>query len=90
MRSGVHKDTLGEALSAADAAWVYRSASIEWDIGMLEQTPGVEIRVSDDIDALIAAVSGQSAGGDHVLVMSNSGFEGFHQRLLDALAERQR
>jgi UDP-N-acetylmuramate: L-alanyl-gamma-D-glutamyl-meso-diaminopimelate ligase len=57
---------------------------------MLEQTPGVEIRVSDDIDALIAAVSGQSAGGDHVLVMSNSGFEGFHQRLLDALAERQR
>jgi UDP-N-acetylmuramate: L-alanyl-gamma-D-glutamyl-meso-diaminopimelate ligase len=88
MRSGVHKDTLGDALSGADAAWVYRSPSIEWDIGVLEQTRGVDLRVNDDIDALVTAVSGQAAGGDHVLIMSNSGFKGFHQHLLDALAAR--
>jgi UDP-N-acetylmuramate: L-alanyl-gamma-D-glutamyl-meso-diaminopimelate ligase len=89
MRSGVHKDTLGDALGDADTAWVYRSPSIGWDIASLEQTPGVDIRVSDDIDALVGAVSAQATGDDHVLIMSNSGFEGFHQRLLDALVARR-
>ena len=88
MRSGVHKDTLGDALSSADCAWIFHSPSIEWDIGMLEQTPGADIRLNDDIDALIGAVCGQAVSGDHVVIMSNSGFAGFHQRLLDALSAR--
>ncbi len=89
MRSGVHKDTLGEALSGADVAWVYRSPSIEWDIAKLEETPGIDIRVRDDIDTLITAVVAQATGDEHVVVMSNSGFAGFHQRLLDALAAQR-
>ena len=88
MCSGVHKDTLGDALNAADSAWIYHSPSVQWDIGMLEQTPGVDVRVICAIDALIDAVCGQAASGDHVLIMSNSGFAGFHQRLLDALRTR--
>jgi UDP-N-acetylmuramate: L-alanyl-gamma-D-glutamyl-meso-diaminopimelate ligase len=88
MRSGVHKNTLGDALGPADAAWIYGSEAIEWDIGALEQTPGVALRVIDDIDALIAAVCEQACSGDHVVIMSNSGFAGFHQRLLDALEAR--
>lgn len=90
MRSGVHRDTLGGALVSADAAWIYRTPAIEWDIETLERTPGIDVHVLHDIDALVAAVSGQAASGDHVLVMSNSGFAGFHQRLLDALEARQR
>ena len=89
MRSGVHKDTLGDALSAADAAWIYRSPSVEWDVAVLEQTPDVDVRVSDDIDSLIAAVGAQAIGPDHVVIMSNSGFGGIHKRLMDALAEHQ-
>jgi UDP-N-acetylmuramate: L-alanyl-gamma-D-glutamyl-meso-diaminopimelate ligase len=85
MRSGVHRDTLGDALTPADAAWIHRSPSIEWDIGALEKSPGSTLRVVDDLDALIAAVCHQARADDHVIVMSNSGFSGFHQRLLDAL-----
>jgi len=90
MRSGVHRDTLGGALTGADTAWIFRSSSIEWDIEALEQTPGVDLKVRTDIDTLIASVSEQAAAGDHVLVMSNSGFAGFHQHLLDALAARRK
>ncbi len=88
MRRGVHRDTLGGALGPADSAWVYRHPSIEWDIGALAKTPGVALQVSDDIDALISAICREARHGDHVVVMSNSGFAGFHQRLLDALGAR--
>ena len=88
MRRGVHRDTLGGALAVADAAWIYRSPTIEWDIEALERTRGVELKVCSDVDALVTAVAAQAAAGDHVLVMSNSGFAGFHQRLIDALAAR--
>ena len=88
MRSGVHRDTLGDALSVADAAWVYRSPSVKWDLALLEKTPRVDIRVSDDIGEVVSTVVEEATSDDHVLIMSNSGFEGFHQRLLDALADR--
>jgi UDP-N-acetylmuramate: L-alanyl-gamma-D-glutamyl-meso-diaminopimelate ligase len=88
MRSGVHAHTLADALSPADAAWIHRSAAVEWDIGALEKSPATRLRVVDDIDALIAAVCNQAHGTDHVLIMSNSGFAGFHQRLLEALGAR--
>jgi len=90
MRSGVHSNTLGGALSPADATWVYRSPAIEWDIGALANTAGLALQVSDDIDALISAICREACDGDHVVVMSNSGFAGFHQRLLDALGARNR
>jgi UDP-N-acetylmuramate: L-alanyl-gamma-D-glutamyl-meso-diaminopimelate ligase len=88
MRRGVHKDTLGGALGPADKTWVYRPPNIEWDIGALARSPGVALQVNDDIDALIAAICREARDGDHVVVMSNSGFAGFHQRLLDALGAR--
>ncbi len=40
----------------------------------------------DDIDALVAAVAQLAQAGDHVLVMSNGGFGGIHDKLLARLA----
>ena len=59
--------------------------AIEWDIGGLQDTPGAVVEVIDDLDALVSAVCEQARGDDHIVIMSNSGFAGFHQRLLDAL-----
>ncbi len=44
--------------------------------------------VSDDIEALISGICKEACDGDHVVVMSNGGFAGFHQRLLDSLGAR--
>ena len=42
----------------------------------------------DWLAALVADVVAQARAGDRVLVMSNGGFGGVHQRLLDALHVR--
>jgi UDP-N-acetylmuramate: L-alanyl-gamma-D-glutamyl-meso-diaminopimelate ligase len=86
MRSGAHSDTLGDALAPADAALIYRPPSIEWDIGALAEAsaPGT-VRIFDDIDGLVSAVCDEAGRDARVVVMSNSGFAGFHQRLLEAL-----
>lgn len=39
-----------------------------------------------DLDALIAAIMKVAQPNDHILVMSNGGFGGIHQKLLDQLA----
>ena len=86
MRSGAHSASLGGALAPADVALVYRPPEIRWDIDVLETAAGGrEVRVLDDIDALLDAVRGRAMEGDHVVVMSNGGFGDFHRRLLEAL-----
>jgi UDP-N-acetylmuramate: L-alanyl-gamma-D-glutamyl-meso-diaminopimelate ligase len=44
--------------------------------------------VHTELDALVADVATHARPGDRVLVMSNGGFGGVHQRLLDALQRR--
>ena len=44
--------------------------------------------VSDSLDALVASIVEQAQPGDQILVMSNGGFGGIHQKLLDGLAAK--
>jgi len=43
--------------------------------------------VFDDLPALIAAIAAEATSGDHVLVMSNGGFGGIHEKLLATFAQ---
>ena len=47
---------------------------------------GAQAVVADTVDALVAAVAKAAKPGDQVLVMSNGGFGGIHDKLLAALA----
>lgn len=88
MRMGVHRDTLAGSLAEADSVCVYAPANLGWDVASAVVTPGGHARVFSDLDALLAAVISQCQAGDHVLVMSNGGFGGLHERLLGELAKR--
>jgi UDP-N-acetylmuramate: L-alanyl-gamma-D-glutamyl-meso-diaminopimelate ligase len=88
MRMGVHVDELGAALADADAVYLFRPPGLTWDLDAVAdglEPPGT---VSDTIDDLLARLVSDLRKGDHVLVMSNGGFGGVHQKLLDALAAR--
>lgn len=87
MKLGVMKAQLPASLEGAELTFCY-AANLGWNAREALQPLGTRARVFDDIDALVAAVTGAAREGDHVLVMSNGGFCGVHARLLEALAPR--
>jgi UDP-N-acetylmuramate: L-alanyl-gamma-D-glutamyl-meso-diaminopimelate ligase len=88
MKLGVHAHLLADALGAADRVMVYLPADLQWDLaGSLAQL-GARVEIFRDTGELVERVAELVLPGDHLLVMSNGGFEGIHQRLLDALEAR--
>ena len=87
MKRGVLKDALPESLGDADRTFVY-TAGLGWDAGAVFKTMGEKARCDDDLERLLSAVATEARSGDHVLVMSNGGFGGIHEKLLDRLSAR--
>ncbi|USD60761.1 UDP-N-acetylmuramate:L-alanyl-gamma-D-glutamyl-meso-diaminopimelate ligase [Vibrio sp. SCSIO 43140] len=86
MKRGVHKATLAQSLTIADQVFLFQPDSIEWSVQDIADACIQPARVSDDIDSLVAMIAEQAQAGDQILVMSNGGFGGIHQKLLEALA----
>ena len=88
MRMGVHKESLGPSLDQANQVYVYKPKGVDWQVDHAVSHRPDSAWVYDDTQALIDALVARSQSGDHVLVMSNGGFEGIHGRLLTALADK--
>ncbi|MET0103638.1 MAG: UDP-N-acetylmuramate:L-alanyl-gamma-D-glutamyl-meso-diaminopimelate ligase [Sedimenticola sp.] len=85
MRMGVHAAQLPASLAAADRVLVYSPPALDWDARGVFAEMGDKTRVYGAVDEIVSEVAADARSGDHVLVMSNGGFENIHQRLLDAL-----
>lgn len=84
MKLGVMKEALPESLRDADAVFCY-AGNLGWDAAAALAPIQHKAQTFDDLTQLVAAVSALAKPGDHVLVMSNGGFGGVHQKLLQAL-----
>ena len=95
MKLGVMKAQLPLSLEAADNIFAYGAStgkeSLGWDLNEvlapLNRLSPSRAKSFDDLNALVAAVVKEAKPGDHILVMSNGGFGGVHQKILKALAE---
>lgn len=85
MKLGVGREALPGALEAADRVLMYRPKGLAWSPEKVLGVLGDRAFVADEVQALVDRVAAEARAGDHVLVMSNGGFEGIHQRLLDRL-----
>jgi len=85
MRLGVHQAALPASLSAADLVFLFEPAGSGWSLQDVADAIGAHASVYSDIDTLVAKLVAIAAPGDAIVVMSNGGFAGIHQRLLDAL-----
>jgi UDP-N-acetylmuramate: L-alanyl-gamma-D-glutamyl-meso-diaminopimelate ligase len=90
MRLGVHNAELAPSLAAADRVYVHAPSDLGWDAAGVFAALGERAAVFDGVDAIVAQVASEAAPGDRILVMSNGGFGGIHQKLLDALTGRLR
>jgi UDP-N-acetylmuramate: L-alanyl-gamma-D-glutamyl-meso-diaminopimelate ligase len=86
LKQGVMKDALAGSLAGADRAYIY-SAGLSWDAGSVFAPLGPRARCDSDLDALVAAIAADARDGDRIVVMSNGGFGGIHQKLLAALRQ---
>ena len=84
MKLGVMKDRLADSLRAADRVFCF-SARLDWDPGAALAGLGARVHCEDDLDRLVAAITAEARPGDRVLVMSNGGFGGIHEKLLAVL-----
>jgi len=92
MKLGVMKAQLPASLEKADLTFAYGAQagkeSLGWDLtevlSPLNQQ-SARAQAHDDLHALVNAITKEAKPGDHILVMSNGGFGGVHQKILQAL-----
>ena len=88
MRMGVHGDSLGPAFCEADYLFTYVPPGLDWEPG--EGDIPVPSAIINSIDEMVSRLLRQARVGDHILVMSNGGFGGLHEKLIVALREKYR
>jgi UDP-N-acetylmuramate: L-alanyl-gamma-D-glutamyl-meso-diaminopimelate ligase len=89
MKLGVHAEQLASSLGAADAAWFLNAPELGWDLPAALAPLGARAHFAQSVDELVRLLAAAARPGDQILVMSNGGFGGLHEKLLSALGARQ-
>ena len=85
MRMGVHSGTLAASMLAADRIWIHKPDDLAWSLTDVAQATGVPASVNGSVQDIVDEVVREARPGDHILVMSNGGFGGIHERLVIGL-----
>ena len=91
MKMGIHQDSLAESAALADHTLWYEPTGLEWGLkdvidNAKAKNPNIASQqVLSSTEAIIEHIIIYAKSGDAIVIMSNGGFEGIHQRLLTAL-----
>ena len=87
MSLGTLRDALASCCAAADQAFWFRSANIEWDLAALTSECVVPAQHFADLPHLIKQVCELPKQRRHVVIMSNGDFDNIYEKLPAALRE---
>ena len=85
MKLGAVKDLLPSSLSEADLTFCYAS-KLGWDAAATLSSLGHKASTHDNLDIMVETIACEAKAGDQILIMSNGGFGGIHEKLLKRLA----
>jgi UDP-N-acetylmuramate: L-alanyl-gamma-D-glutamyl-meso-diaminopimelate ligase len=85
MRLGAHAEALAPSLADADAVVFLHRPGLPWDAQRVTDALAGRGSTAPSVDALLAALRAQAQPGDHVVFMSNGGFEGAPRRFAELL-----
>lgn len=94
MKMGIHQDSLAESAALADHTLWYEPTGLEWGLkdvidNAKANNPNIASQqVLSSTEAIIEHIINNAQAGDAIIIMSNGGFEGIHQRLLTALRHK--
>ena len=90
MKLGAVAARLPESLANADRVFCYAGPGVSWNVESALAPLGALASVHRDFDQLLGAVLESAEPGSQLIIMSNGGFNGIHQKLLARLEERRR
>mgnify|MGYP000767045502 FL=1 len=85
MKMGTMKDLLAPSLSEAEEVICFAPPTLGWDVKASLSSLGSKAHVLNCLDDVVSCTVALAQPGDYVLVMSNGGFGGIHDKLLVAL-----
>ena len=86
MKAGIHKDTLAGALTAADLVYVLEPSRLGWDLRTSLNGLGDRLRVAPTVGDIVEQLDRLRMRHDHILIMSNGGFDNIYRRLIERLS----
>ncbi|MFV1984984.1 MAG: UDP-N-acetylmuramate:L-alanyl-gamma-D-glutamyl-meso-diaminopimelate ligase [Thiohalomonadales bacterium] len=91
MKSGIHNVKLPDALKAADRIILYQgntnNSNLIEVVNIINQTNN-KASIFSSVNEIIKNCSSNAIIGEHILIMSNGGFDNIHERLLSSLADK--
>jgi len=85
MRLGAHAEQLAPSLRAADRVLFLHRPELPWDAKRVIEALAGRGAAAASVSALLESLAAVAAPGDHIVFMSNGGFEDAPQRFLQAL-----
>jgi UDP-N-acetylmuramate: L-alanyl-gamma-D-glutamyl-meso-diaminopimelate ligase len=85
MRMGVHKNALNQSCTDADDVLWYQPANVDWAMDEVVNKSPVPAKLLRDLNELIHCAISLCEKNTHIVIMSNGGFGGVHQKLIEQL-----
>jgi UDP-N-acetylmuramate: L-alanyl-gamma-D-glutamyl-meso-diaminopimelate ligase len=85
MRMGVFQDSLADSLREADEVLFYQPKTLKWSVES-SVTQLQNVQIFEQVEAIVEYLATRAQPGQHILIMSNGGFEQIHTRVLAALS----
>ncbi len=85
MKMGIHKEALDDSWQDADEVWVKVDPSMAWFTPNTDVNASTIVNTRTKTDDIVYNVVRSAKADDTIVVMSNGGFDGIHQKLLEAL-----
>lgn len=82
LKAGAHSAGLAQSLAAADEVFVLAPEDLNWSLSETLAPLADKLKTAATVDDLAEKIAANWQPGDHVLVMSNGGFGGIHEKLL--------
>lgn len=87
MKLGVHRDALSDSWQDADEVILSEPPNLNWSMKELIAQSQVQVQVFSQIEQIIDTLVHTLQPGDHLVIMSNGGFGGIHDKLIQRLKE---
>ncbi|PJE80463.1 UDP-N-acetylmuramate--L-alanyl-gamma-D-glutamyl-meso-2,6-diaminoheptandioate ligase [invertebrate metagenome] len=88
MKMGIHQKTLAQSTHAASEAIWFKPEGLPWNMDEMAQHSPVPATIMETTDDIVDYIGKTAKAGDHIVVMSNGGFDRIHEKLKSVLSEK--